>query len=299
MQVIYALNTKNDEHDTVLQALKEGHEEEMQQLLAETKEKIAQYKNKIDSEQDNKKRIDSLAQCIAEYEKQKKNALSEFENFKKKSEEREIQLKTEHSQKILSMSQEVIEVKSNFEDRLKYYENMKKRLEEDKNITIDELKKAHRKEVEHLIHAQQSQFVDMSKYTELEQKYSQEIQDLKNKCEELENDRTKLSEEHEGKLSKAQSFYENELQALKNAQNNSNEERLQTLQEKYDNLKKDLTFQEKEHKQRVDGLVEQLVLSEEEQSKLQAQLQQQEVALKNKTEESKVLDKQVSGHQSC
>ena len=39
-QVIYALNTKNDEHETIIQNLRDQHEEEIQQLLAETKSKV-------------------------------------------------------------------------------------------------------------------------------------------------------------------------------------------------------------------------------------------------------------------
>ena len=42
MQVIYALNTKNDEHEAAIATLKEAHEEEVQQILSETREKILQ-----------------------------------------------------------------------------------------------------------------------------------------------------------------------------------------------------------------------------------------------------------------
>ncbi len=38
--MIYALNTKNDEHELIVQNLQEEHEQEIQQLLAETKEKV-------------------------------------------------------------------------------------------------------------------------------------------------------------------------------------------------------------------------------------------------------------------
>ncbi|XP_060585098.1 protein FAM184A-like [Ruditapes philippinarum] len=38
-KVIYALNTKNDEHEAVLQQIKEQHEEELQQLLQGNKKK--------------------------------------------------------------------------------------------------------------------------------------------------------------------------------------------------------------------------------------------------------------------
>ena len=41
-QVIYALNTKNDEHEAAIATLKEAHEEEVQQILSETREKILQ-----------------------------------------------------------------------------------------------------------------------------------------------------------------------------------------------------------------------------------------------------------------
>lgn len=42
LQVIYALNTKNDEHEAAIATLKEAHEEEVQQILSETREKILQ-----------------------------------------------------------------------------------------------------------------------------------------------------------------------------------------------------------------------------------------------------------------
>lgn len=41
-QVIYALNTKNDEHEAAIATLKEAHEEEVQQILSETRENILQ-----------------------------------------------------------------------------------------------------------------------------------------------------------------------------------------------------------------------------------------------------------------
>ena len=44
VQVIYALNTKNDENEAVLQALRDQHEEEKQQLLADMQAKIQHFK---------------------------------------------------------------------------------------------------------------------------------------------------------------------------------------------------------------------------------------------------------------
>ena len=43
-QVIYALNTKNDENEAVLQSLRDSHEEEKQRLMTDMQTKIQQFK---------------------------------------------------------------------------------------------------------------------------------------------------------------------------------------------------------------------------------------------------------------
>ena len=42
--MIYALNTKNDEHEAVIQTIKEQHEDRVQQLYSETRTKVEFYK---------------------------------------------------------------------------------------------------------------------------------------------------------------------------------------------------------------------------------------------------------------
>ena len=44
MQVIYALNTKNDENEAIVASINEQHEERIRQLLAETKDKVDYYR---------------------------------------------------------------------------------------------------------------------------------------------------------------------------------------------------------------------------------------------------------------
>jgi hypothetical protein len=43
-QVIYALNTRNDEHEAVVAAAKQLHEEQLNKIYAETQTKIEQYR---------------------------------------------------------------------------------------------------------------------------------------------------------------------------------------------------------------------------------------------------------------
>lgn len=70
--MIYALNTKNDEHEAAIQTLKEAHEEEVQQILSETREKIMHYKSKITDEMDLKRRIQSLEESMELHERMKR-----------------------------------------------------------------------------------------------------------------------------------------------------------------------------------------------------------------------------------
>jgi Family with sequence similarity 184, A and B len=44
LKVIYALNTKNDEHEATITAAKQLHEEMLNKVYAETKQKIEQYR---------------------------------------------------------------------------------------------------------------------------------------------------------------------------------------------------------------------------------------------------------------
>lgn len=44
LKVIYALNTKNDEHELILASVKEQHEGQIQSILAETRNKVEYYR---------------------------------------------------------------------------------------------------------------------------------------------------------------------------------------------------------------------------------------------------------------
>ncbi|MEQ2161441.1 hypothetical protein GOODEAATRI_009618 [Goodea atripinnis] len=86
--VIYALNTKNDEHEAAIATLKEAHEEEVQQILSETREKILQ--SKISDEMDLKKRIQSLEESMELHDRMKRQALAEFESYRQRVEDMQL-----------------------------------------------------------------------------------------------------------------------------------------------------------------------------------------------------------------
>ncbi|XP_064602582.1 protein FAM184A-like [Liolophura sinensis] len=297
-KVIYALNTKNDEHEAVVAALKEHHEEQMQQLLAETKDKIELYKSKICNETEYRHRIESLEMCVAQYEQKRKDAFSQFETFKQQAEKRESALKTEHSEKMLALSQEVLAMKRDFEEQLQKFSDLKFDVESNQRQCIEELQKQHEQELLQLRETCQGKATDFdSERLKLEELHKHNILKLEEQYEALKSEKSKMMEDYEGKLSKAKAFYENELSVFKNAQSSSFEKELEALRLEQSKMKKDFAFQESELKQRIDSLIEQLSTSEDEISSYKQQLEMLQLSVTGKDTGMTELNKQLQAMQ--
>uniref|UniRef100_A0A672YI19 Family with sequence similarity 184 member A n=1 Tax=Sphaeramia orbicularis TaxID=375764 RepID=A0A672YI19_9TELE len=219
MMVIYALNTKNDEHEAAIATLKEAHEEEVQQILSETREKILQYKSKISDEMDLKRRIQSLEESMELHERMKRQALAEFESYRQRVEDMQLCTDAQHTQRVVSMSREVEEMRRSFEEKLRTFSQAQSQFEQEKKVALEELKAQHRQEIQELLRSHQSQNANYSKDQEkLGQLHKAEVDSLTERVEELKQDKKRLVEEYEAKLSKAQAFYERELEAMKRTQ---------------------------------------------------------------------------------
>ncbi|RXN01509.1 Protein FAM184A [Acipenser ruthenus] len=217
--VIYALNTKNDEHEAAVQILKEAHEEELQQILSETREKILQYKSKVSDEVDLRRRIQSLEESLELHERMKRQAMAEFETYRHRVEDMQLCTEAQHTQHVVTMSREVEEMRRSFEEKLRSFTQVQAQFETDKRLALEELRSAHRQEIQELLRGHQSQNANYSKDQEkLGQLHKTEVDSLNEHVEELRMDKKKLVEEYEAKLTKAQAFYERELEAMKRTQ---------------------------------------------------------------------------------
>ncbi|XP_069140693.1 protein FAM184A-like [Argopecten irradians] len=293
-KVIYALNTKNDEHDAVIHNLKEQHEEEMQKLLSETKDKISVFKKKLDEENDYRQKISSLETTIANHERYKKDALQRFETFKQHAEERECQVKMEHSQKLLTISQEVLTAKKRFDNQLEQFEEWKKNVDSEKEQALSDMKKAHEAEMDQLRTFHRSQNTDwLNECAKIEDKFKDQIEDLKTQLDNLNVEKAKSAEEYEAKLAKAQAFYEKELAALKQSQLSLHENSSKELIEEREKMKKDFALQERELKKQIENLVNKLSLSEEEVENTKSELEKLKMALQDKEYNSGGLQKML------
>ncbi|CAM4644706.1 protein FAM184A [Lepidochelys kempii] len=292
-KVIYALNTKNDEHEAAIQALKDAHEEEIQQILAETREKLLQYKSKVAEEMDLKRKIQVLEESLEDHKKMKHQALTEFEAYKDRVEDMQLCAEAQHVQRVVTMSREVEEIRKKFEERLRSFVQLQVQFEKDKRSALEDLRAAHRLEIQELLKTQQNQNATLSKGQEkLEELHRLELEDLNSKVEELRLERKKLIEEYEGKLSKAQSFYEHELDALKRSQLFTAES-LHACKEKEVELRREFQSQEAVLRKNLGKLKTELQMVQDEVGSLREKCQKLQVALSTAENTVQVLQKQL------
>ncbi|XP_041510886.1 protein FAM184A isoform X5 [Microtus oregoni] len=292
-KVIYALNTKNDEHESAIQALKDAHEEEIQQILAETREKILLYKSKVTEEVDLRRKIQVLEASLEDHVKMKQQALTEFEAFKHRVADMQLCAEAQHVQRIVTMSREVEEIRRKFEERLRSFGQLQVQFEKDKRLALEDLRTTHRREVQELLKSQQDHSASVNKGQEkAEELHRMEVEALNSTLEELRLEKKKLIEEYEGRLNKAQVFYERELDNLKRSQLFTAES-LQASRDKEAELRKEFQGQEAVLRKTIGKLKTELQMVQDEASSLLDKCQKLQVALTAAESNVQVLQKQL------
>eukprot|EP00062_Callorhinchus_milii_P014336 gi/632963385/ref/XP_007897850.1/ PREDICTED: protein FAM184A isoform X2 [Callorhinchus milii] len=296
-KVIYALNTKNDEHEVAIQTLKEAHEEEIQKILIETREKILQYKSKISEEVEVRKRIQSLEESLEQHEKVKQQVLAEFGAYKQKVEEAQLRMETNHLQGVVVMSREIQEMKKTFEEKLQHFMQLEFQFKQHNEVTLEDLQTMHKLEIQELLRTHHNQYDTLNKEKgKLEQVHQAELDALNNKIEEFKLEKVKLVDEFEAKLRKAQAFYEHELEALKQSQKLSSESLL-LWKQKDTELKIEFQTQEAALKKELGKLQMDLKIAQEEAHQLSSQCQQLQHALERSKSHMQILQKQLEESQ--
>ncbi|XP_064274630.1 protein FAM184B isoform X3 [Passer domesticus] len=197
-KVIYALNTKNDEHEDSIQALREAHEEEIQNILAETRETILQCKSKAEEEQLLRKHIQALEIAVAQHKRLKEEALAELILCKKQAEEKES--RTEEKRAQTGLSTDTADTTSGFENKPPH-------LNQEFDGLLNECK-AFRGE-------------NLDKKVNLDEKCSVERRTVMNEIENLKSEKQKTSEEYTQKTRKLQAPCETDKETLKIAMQQS------------------------------------------------------------------------------
>ncbi|KAK2843074.1 hypothetical protein Q7C36_011289 [Tachysurus vachellii] len=226
-KVIYALNTKNDEHEEAIRSLKDTHDDELEHVLSETREKILQYRNRMGAEAELKRRLHALEESLELHEQLKHEALTEFELYRRRVEEMRLSSEEQHSQHVTSMQHEAEELRCDFEEKLRSFSQLEARIEQEKQRAMDELKSIHHHELQELMeNHQQSQSASTCEL-----------------IEELKQEKENMEEEYEAKLDDLRAFYEHEFEAMRRTQQLTTEKLLAWKRSEVE-LRKEFQLQE-------------------------------------------------------
>ncbi|XP_034627870.1 protein FAM184B isoform X4 [Trachemys scripta elegans] len=271
-KVIYALNTKNDEHEASIQALKEAHQEEIQRILAETRETILQYKCKVGEEQELRKHIQTLEDTLEQHTRLKEEALAEFTMCKKQVEEKAFRTEANHTERIITLSKEMLDTKTDFENKPQHFNQESESL-------VNECKPFRQEKLD--------------KKETIDEKRSIELQALINEMENLKRENQKITEEYAQKASKLQASYKKEKETLKKAMQQSVADTQKQCQQRATEQKKSSEAQEAALRQQAKKLEAELEVKgqkinelKKHSQKLKERMQDLEIQLKESQQET-------------
>ncbi|XP_033619100.1 protein FAM184A isoform X9 [Fukomys damarensis] len=223
----------------------------------------------------------------------KQQALTEFEAYRHRVEDMQLCAEAQHVQRIVTMSREVEEIRRKFEERLRSFGQLQVQFEKDKRSALEDLRTAHRQEMQELLKSQQDHSASESKGQEkAEELHRREVEALNKTLEELRIEKKKLTEEYEGKLNKAQCFYERELDTLKRSQLFTAES-LQASKEKEADLRKEFQGQEAILRKTIGKLKTELQMVQDEASSLLDKCHKLQTALAAAERDAQVLQRQL------
>ncbi|KAM9143350.1 protein FAM184B isoform 3-T3 [Pangshura tecta] len=271
-KVIYALNTKNDEQEASIQALKEAHHEEIQRILAETGETILQYQCKVGEEQELRKHIQTLEDTLEQHTRLKEEALAQFTVCKKQVEEKAFRTEAKHTERIITLSKEMLDTKTDFENKPQHFN------QESESLVND--CKPFRQE-------------KLDKKETIDEKRNIELQALINEMEKLKRENQKITEDYAQKASKLQASYKKEKETLKKAMQQSVADTQKQCQQRATEQKKSSEAQEAALRQQEKKLEAELEVKgqkinelKKHSQKLKERMQDMEIQLKDSQQET-------------
>ena len=131
-----------------LTAVQDAYEAEIEQMLRETYTRINEFRKQLDFQKQQTDFEGKLAEYQAQRQKEKAEAVAEFEDFRRRAQENEVALKQEAEDKVTRAAQGMDEAKQRFEGRLKQFSDALQRLDDERNSGNEELLRAHKQELE-------------------------------------------------------------------------------------------------------------------------------------------------------
>ncbi|XP_030778750.1 protein FAM184B [Rhinopithecus roxellana] len=216
-KVIYTLNTRQDEAEASMEALREVHQEELQNAVAETKARLLQEQGCAEEEA-LLQRIQALESALELQKRLTQEALAESASCRLETKERELRVEAEHAERVLTLSREMLELKADYERRLQH-------------LTSHEA-------------PPRGQLPQESPDTKSEPGQGPEMQEVLLEVQRLRVENQQLSKDYALKAEELQATYERENEAIRQAMQQSVSQALWQWQEKESDLRKNFQVQE-------------------------------------------------------
>ncbi|XP_005207877.1 protein FAM184B isoform X2 [Bos taurus] len=217
-KVIYALNTRQDETEAGMEALREAHQEELQQAVAETEARLLQAQGRVGEEEALRQRIQALESALELQKQLTQEALAQSASCRLETQERELRVEAEHAERVLTLSKEMLELKADYEKRLRH-------LSGHEAPRWDRLTKE-------------------GPEPKAEPGCGPEMREVLLEVERLRTENQQLSKDYARKAEELQATYERENEAVRQAMQQSVSEALWQWQEKETDLRKNFQAQE-------------------------------------------------------
>ncbi|XDC56345.1 hypothetical protein R6Z07M_007527 [Ovis aries] len=217
-KVIYALNTRQDETEAGMEALREAHQEELQQAVAETEARLLQAQGRAGEEEALRQRIQALESALELQKRLTQEALAQSASCRLETQERELRVEAEHTERVLTLSKEMLELKAGYEKRLRH-------------LSGHEAPRWDR-------------LTQEGPEPKVEPGCGPEMREVLLEVERLRAENQQLSKDYARKAEELQATYERENEAVRQAMQQSVSEALWQWQEKETDLRKNFQAQE-------------------------------------------------------
>ena len=254
-KVIFSLNTKNEDFEEIIEGLKSTHNDELQRVTLECKDKVVHYKQKLELVKEQETLINKL-QCLLEDErKDRHQVVADFDRYKLESIENENEIRTKYEAKTNEIVGNLTTLKNEFELRTQQFQSARKRLENEKDEVLSNLTHKHTIEMEKLIKAHRVRYDEIENeklrlQEEINYIKSERNSDLSSKDSEMKL----MVEESEAKCEKLKIFYQKELSAAKEKQEMEYNEKLEKFKNEERILQASLKGNEEALRNRIKAL---------------------------------------------
>ena len=161
-RVVYILNSKNDENESIMESITSAFESEVQSVSREANQVIKKMKNQIDKIRLQTNPEEKLNLINDKYEKSLQSFKNEYDKLKKESQKKTKSLSDEYNDKYNKMMKDLVELKRQSDIRIN--EIMKRNDEEKRKLQmerekekysslndIDNIKKSYEEKIAYLI----------------------------------------------------------------------------------------------------------------------------------------------------